>query len=177
MSGGTFENVPLRRGAITGAGAFLGGAALVFFFMQLAGGVLGALSSTAPIGTAAFGYSALHGWPALYDPSVVVLLLGLIPAVILLAAGYSAASQTSGTPGTGFERGTSVVVGYLAVTVLSIGYFFVRLQSMAGGAGSSGSLTSGTDFVGLGFLVLFTGILFPLLFGGLGGLIAEKRGY
>jgi VIT1/CCC1 family predicted Fe2+/Mn2+ transporter len=51
MSGGINSRL-VRRGAITGAGAFVGGAILVLVFAFLIGGTLGAVTSLAPISTA-----------------------------------------------------------------------------------------------------------------------------
>lgn len=171
-----FDAQLVRRGAITGAGAYVGGSILVFAFMLLAGDVLGALASAAPIASATFGYSALHGWSALADGSLPLLLFALIPAAILVGAGYSAASQTSGLAASAAKRGASVTVGYLSVSLVSTLYLFVRARSAFSGMGTTTG-SGGVDVLGFALIVAFTGVLFPLAFGAVGGLLAQARGY
>lgn len=177
MSGG-FDSQLVRRGAITGAGAFIGGSVLVFAFMMLAGDILGAIASVAPIASATFGYAMLHAWAAAADGSAALLIFALIPAAILVGAGYSAASQTSGLAASAAKRGAAVTVGYLSLTVLSLLYLFVRAQSVLSGMGTTSANTGGgVDVLGLAVIVVVTGIVFPVVFGALGGLLAQARGY
>lgn len=163
----------VRRGAITGAGAFVGGAILVLVFAFLVGGMLGALASLAPVSTATMGYAALHAWVAMLDGSPQVLVFALIPGAILVGAGYSAARQTSDLPTSPVTRGAAVTVGYLSVVVLSILYTIVRAGAVPGTYGGG----VGADFFGVAVAIVFTGLAFPLVFGALGGWLAQARGY
>lgn len=106
------------------------------------------------------------------------MLFSFIPAAILVGAGYSAASQTSDLPVSPLTRGAAVTVGYLAVLVLAIVYAMVRVGTLSGSFGGSGAAGgAGGDVVGLAIAVVFTGLAFPLVFGALGGWIAQARGY
>lgn len=178
---GRFDARLLRRGAITGSGAFVGGSILVFAFMLLVGDMLGALASVAPIASATFGYNMMHAWAALLDGSPALLVFALIPAAILVGAGYSAASQTDDVEESAAARGAAVIVGYLSLTVLSVAYLFVRASSPLGSTGGTASSTAsgggGVDVIGLVLMIGFTGVLFPLVFGALGGRLAQARGY
>lgn len=172
MSGGIDTRL-VQRGAITGAGAFVGGAILVFAFALLIGGTAGAIASIAPISTATMGYAALHAWLAVLDGSPLLLALAAIPAVILVAAGYSAAQQTTDLGIDPLTRGAAVTVGYCSVMVLSLLYSLVRAGSIGSAFGGSG----GAELFPIALAVLFTGIAFPLVFGAAGGWVAKARGY
>lgn len=181
------DGLPVRDGAITGAVAFLGGSALMFVFLQLIGDVVAAISSVAPVASSTLVYSLLHGWPVLSgEVSPVVLIFSLIPAAILVAAGYSVAKKTADSRVSASKRGASVAVGYCSIAVLSLVYIVIRVQSLLNDVfGSSAGATTSTaaassssaDLLPLLLMIGFTGVVFPVAFGALGGIIAQSRGY
>ncbi|MEF8854160.1 MAG: hypothetical protein V5A24_01490, partial [Haloarculaceae archaeon] len=60
--------------------------------------------------------------------------------------------------------GASVVVGYLGLTLVAFGYLIFLASGRIG-------MTLDLEVV---IAIVFTGILYPVLFGGLGGLIADS---
>ncbi len=175
--------MPVGQGLKSGAFAWIGGLVLIFVFMQLLGDVVAAVSSAFPIASAAYVYSFLHGWPMVYGMPPTALVFSLIPIAILIASGYSAAQKTSGGTTNAAKRGASIVAGYFVLVLVSVLYIFVRAASLVSdvtGTSTASAATetaSGTDFGALLVILLFTGVVFPAVFGALGGIIAEKRGY
>jgi len=175
MSIGPSERRLLAQGGIFGALAFVAGVLLVFPILLAAGGLLGAQTRALPLVMAAFGYMVLHAWPVLYGFPPAMLALAVVPAGLLTAVGYVTARRTAALETPGRYRGAAVVVGYLPVTAIAFAYVLVRPRlSAAGGDGAVTTLAT----LDPGFVVAsvgYTGILFPVIFGGLGGFVAERR--
>jgi hypothetical protein len=165
-----------RTGLLLGTGAFLAGLALTFLVGTLGvGRGVELLVAVDPLQGTVVAFASLHLWPlALGGAAGWFLVWTLVPAVVLTVAGYAAASgappgigdEDSGGDGDeGFRRGASVAVGYFGLTVLA----FLLVVVLGGGQ------TGAIGFGGVAVGVLFTGVLFPLVFGGLGGTIATGR--
>lgn len=120
----------------------------------------------APITITLAGILDIHTWFLGSTLSEGTGVLTIIPVALLLAAGYLTASGSNPTtPRAGFLAGATVALGYLALLVVSIVAFQVL------GAGSGGT-TGGSQ---LGLRLALTGIVYPVVFGGLGGLAASAR--
>jgi hypothetical protein len=98
-----------------------------------------------------FGYSALHLWALLVGANLGVLVFSVIPIAVLAGTGYLLAGRTG-------ARGWIPVGGAVAV-----GY---------GGLALPSHLLILPPSVGLVIAVLFTGVLMPVVFAGLGGTFA-----
>lgn len=173
MAAGYLEDLPLRRGAITGAVAFVIGILVTFPLLLVAPPPLSTEAARIPIAMGSFSYLIFHGWVVAFGgPSNLMVFTG-IPVVILLGAGYSVATATSESPRRGVARGATIASGYLVLVLLSIGFVLWRQPSLAAVVAEPAQ-----------FVILipisafaFAGIAFPLIFGGLGGALAERRGY
>lgn len=164
MSYNTSDGVPIRTGVLAGVGAFVVGLILTFLMgtLGLSRG-LALLVGIAPLQGTIVSYSAFHLWPLVMGSGSMggFLVWTILPIVLLIVAGYAVASGT-GDRSSGFKNGASVTAGYLLLTVLA----FLLLIVMGGRAGS---VQIGQLVVG----IIFTGILFPVVFGGIGGAIAD----
>lgn len=96
------------------------------------------------------------------------LLPWLIPMAVLVVAGFLLARHAgSASAGDGAATGASVATGYL---VAAIGTTFVFTWSATlSGAGVQGSMRLGPAIVQSG---LMAGLIYPAIFGGLGGAVA-----
>lgn len=175
MALGPVPDAVAEQGTIFGTLAFLGGMAFVFPLFVAAGGDLEAQALATPLAMAAFGYMLLHAWGVLFGLPPDFLAFALVPALLLALVGYVTARRTRRLDMPGRYRGAGVVFGYLPVTGLAFVYVVVRFQQLAPDGRSPLAVIATLD---PGFLVAsvgYTGLLFPLLFGGLGGYVAERR--
>lgn len=157
------NSVPVLQGVSIGAGAFVLGLIVTYAIGQL--GInrsLAVLTTFAPLDGTLIGYSALHLWPTVVGNSGMgdLLVFALLPMGILLGSGYRIASGA--TPGSGFRTGASVAAGYLLLTLVAYGYMLFL-------ASGSASAQLSLDVV---VQIFVTGLLFPAVFGGIGGLIS-----
>jgi len=106
------------------------------------------------------GYIGLHTW--FLSEFVDIVWLTIIPIGLLVISGFSLAPGSNGDPAAGFTDGAKITVGYLAMTLVAMGY----LVTAAGG-----TVQIDGDFL---LTVLTTGVVFPIVFGGLGGVLAES---
>jgi len=152
------DDVSVRDGAVFGGIAWIVGIALTAVL-----GYAGANSTLGFLGSLV-GYFYFHTW-FVFDSQVGGLaVFTLLPVILLVAAGYVAASRTArGTSGT--VAGTSVAIGYLALAIVSI----LVAVFLAGGSGGSGLTLNAQSVLGL----LLTGVAFPVVFGAVGGAIAD----
>jgi len=104
-------------------------------------------------------------------PSFVYML---VPVVVVLGAGYVAYRQ-SDVRGLPTDRvaaiGASVVGGYLALTV--VGRFLFQYSESASFGDQSVSISIGPE---LATAILLMGLLYPLVLGAIGAVLAQKRG-
>ena len=157
--------LPVANGALIGAGAFLAGLLLTFVLGQA--GIsrsLKLLTAIAPVDGTILAFSTFHLWPQILGGSTSggPILFTVVPFGLLLASGYVVASISGG--GDGFLRGASVTVGYFALTLLAFGYLFSLARASA-------SMQITVDLV---VAILVTGVAFPAIVGGIGGLIADS---
>jgi len=159
------DDVSVRDGAVFGGIAWIVGIALTAVLGYAgANSTLGLLISFLGFLGSLVGYFYFHTW-FVFDSQVGGLaVFTLLPVVLLVAAGYVAASRTArGTSGT--VAGTSVAIGYLALAIVSI----LVAVFLAGGSGGSGLTLNAQSVLGL----LLTGVAFPVVFGAVGGAIAD----
>lgn len=168
-----FDDLPVNRGAVTGAIAFVVGSVLVFPLLLVAGPPLSDLALSVPVAMTTFSYVSFHAWPVLLGGPPALLLFSTLPGVILASSAYTIVAASSDSPRGGPARGATIVVGYFALSVVAVGFFLFRRQTLA----TPGTVTADIPGVVVAIVVLFTGIVFPVIFGGLGGALAERRGH
>lgn len=162
MSTGTVDDLGLEEGANIGATTWLLG-----FFLTLMIGVLGLDALTTllvnlgdPVTGALAGYFLYQSWFVTSmgtSGPIGFTIFALLPIILLIGAGYYVASQNEGT---GPKAGIGIAVGYGGLALLSA----VVLV-----------LTGGTDsIVDLLLMLIVAGVVFPLVFGGIGGAIADQ---
>lgn len=173
MAASRLEDLPLQRGAITGAIAFVVGSFFVFSLLILAGSPLSDRALSLPVSMTTSSYMTFHAWPVLLGGPPTFLLFSTLPAVILFAAGYTIAAASSASSRGGPARGATVAVGYLALTGLSIVFIVWRQRMLASAPTTPGDIQATI----LAFAFVFAGLVFPVVFGGLGGMLAERRGH
>lgn len=175
-------NRPLLRGAAAGLLAYLLGYAGLYLWK--AREVESALSGLNAL-VSFFGGDGIPTWKAVgwlfYDAHNVALqipsgdgaasrhliggegnltVLYALPPLLLLAGGFLAAYTADvGTPKRGAAAGASVAVGYV---VLAVAGAFVTSVDAFGSSVGPGLLTA----------ALLAGVAYPVVFGGLGGLVA-----
>lgn len=117
-----------------------------------------------PTADAMNGMSMLTNQSLLMTLGGLLLILYLLPPLLLLAAGYLAV-QSGNTPGANGARntGASVVVGYFPVFLL--GAFIL----------TANAATAATVASPAGLRAVFLGLVYPTVFGALGGMLAEWR--
>lgn len=122
--------------------------------------------SGAPITLTLGAILDVHAWFVAVQLSSDLSLLTVVPVVVLLAAGYWTASATGPeSPVAGFASGATVTVGYLALLIVLV----VAMQILGSSAGGESGL-------GQILAVAITGIVYPVVFGGVGGAIASRVG-
>lgn len=172
MSGATgslTERLPIKHGIIAGAGAWIAGIAVSYVLASAAGGAGQglALFGISTLDLSVIFYFTLHLWPAVLAPSSdvsVLLIFTPIAIAILLVAGYRVASKATNAE-SGFKNGATVTAGYAVLAVLSLLMVFGSFADLV--------FQEATGFVLVS--LVFTGLLMPVVFGGLGGWIADKR--
>jgi len=145
--------------------AFLVGVVLTFVIGQVGlDEQLGLLVGFAPVLGTLWSYTAFHLWPMVLGSSGMgsFLVFVVLPIVILVGSGYWVASGAG--RGGGFMKGASVTVGYFVLSLLT----FVYIAFIAGNA--QVTMEVGVDLV---VALVMTGIVFPVVFGGIGGLLAD----
>lgn len=95
----------------------------------------------------------------------------IIPPAVLVAAGYLLASR-EGTAGTSpVKLGSSVAIGYLILSVAGV-FAFRWSATITGGFGQEATLTVAPELI-TGTLV--AGVVYPVVFGGVGGYIVQAQ--
>lgn len=168
MGGGHAARL-VRRGAITGAWAFLGGALLVYVSLRTIGGAAGLLARIEPIAAPTWGYAAMHASSAVWLGEPALLVLALVPAGILAWAGSAVARRTNDLPVSPPVRGAVVTVGYFCLTALSA--LFLVVRSGAGEVYEASFGGGGFDLLPVGLTLVLAGLIFPIVFGGVGGYV------
>ena len=103
-----------------------------------------------------FGQSAQNFVAGSEEAALTALFV--LPPVLLLAAGVVVAWNTAADPTSAARNGAAVVLGYLPLSIAGAVLFAV----------SVGDATAGPDLV---TAVLLAGLVYPLVFGAVGGLI------
>lgn len=164
---------PRRRALVAGVGAWLVGLVVTYLLSRVAGGEIASFVGSAPVLFTSVAYATMHFWPVVLQPDLALLYLGLvpIPGCILAGGGYAlAALQRERTTRGGARSGAAIALGYLIMALLTAGYVVLR--------GRGGFVSPVVIDVGpavLGLIVLVGGVLFPLCFGGLGGVLYARR--
>lgn len=144
-------------GAAAGAGAFLIGLVLTYILAQLEINLaLSFVVALVPIEGTIFSYLGFHTLEESFE-----LWFTLIPAVLLFVSGLTVASGTRGNPVEGFTDGAKVTSGYLAMTLFGVLVMFL----VSGEFDLSGDIIAD---------MIVAGVVFPIVFGGLGGALAES---
>lgn len=196
---GTLADLPLVEGAVAGAGAYVVGYLLTYvaLFVDLEGssdgmGEIGLEGAGILFYNAQFVRADLGGgvtrnflWelarnlglpralddPALVDPGSLTLptiTYTVLVAAVLVAAGFAVArlaSRSGATATGGMEAGMTVVAGYLPLALLGSVLFGLGLLEWAAEPGAA------PDVLGT---ILLAGLTFPLVFGAVGGHLAER---
>ena len=152
------SGLPVRTGAVAGGIAWIVGLVVTYALLQLEviGGAFGPLIGQT-FGLVVFVFASLHLWPMLFGSGTTLSLFWtIVPLVIILGAGYVTADRTGG----GVSAGATVAVGYFALTVLSVIYFISAFGQV--------------DAIQMIAYLVVGGALFPAVFGGLGGYVAEE---
>lgn len=172
MAIGYAERTVFQQGALVGAIAFVAGLVLMLPLVLAGGGSAAGLGQS-PVATLVVSYVLIHVWPVFFGFPLRILLLSALPIGLLVGAGYAAAWRTAEIEYPAHYRGAAVVVGYLALTGVGYGYTVVRLGMEASGdpgqVAAEGSLPIVFAAVG------YTGLLLPVVFGGLGGYLYDWR--
>jgi hypothetical protein len=157
------SNIDVRQGALFGAGAYLLSLAATILAIelevpdellvyQLYGNFEGYLSAQLYIHELGI-LSGGEVW-------IEVLLWTLITISILLAVGFSAASRAAVGSGDGFRQGASITIGYLTLAALATIYLYSQFDSI--------------NMSNLLIELVVTGVVYPVVFGGVGGAVAEN---
>lgn len=173
MAFGPYEDETLRQGALLGSIAFVAGAIIIVPLVLVGGGILAERLFDMPVATLALGYMLFHGWPVFFGIPAQALLLAGLPALLLVSAGHITARRAADNSTPAHYRGAAVVFGYLPLTAVGYAYGSLRFGLEAGGG--IGELFGG---VGLPVVITgvgYTGLLFPIAFGGLGGYVYARR--
>ncbi|WP_224447100.1 hypothetical protein [Haloprofundus salilacus] len=195
-----FTHLPLRRSALVGAVVYALGYALTYTVtagrasavaaVEIAGeyadpAPLGAVLGSGPASWVTSGWlfynahlvptsvpiaDAVNGLGGLTNRSLLATLGGplyplyLLPPLLLVAAGYVVV-LTASTPGENGARnaGASVVAGYFPLFLVGAFVFTV------------GAAEAPTAASPAGLPSVLLGLMYPLAFGGVGGLLADRR--
>lgn len=168
MSQATSDGVPVQLGVAVGAAAWIVGIVLTFILgqagiSQVLSLIIGFLGFTGAL----VSYWAFHNWFIGSGATQAggFALFTLVPIILLVISGYYVASKERlASSGDAFKTGASVAVGYFILAVLTIVY----LMTM-GGSGSGVQLN-----LDLAIGLLIAGVIFPVVFGGIGGAIADS---
>ncbi|KTG10064.1 hypothetical protein AUR64_10720 [Haloprofundus marisrubri] len=120
--------------------------------------------TSVPIADAVNGLGGLTNQSLLATLGGPLYALYLLPPLLLVAAGY-AVVRTAETPGSNGARnaGASVVAGYFPLLLLGAFVF------------TAGAAEAQTVASPAGLSSVFLGLAYPLVFGGIGGMVADKR--
>lgn len=157
---------PAVQGAMVGAIAFVVGLLVTVLVGSFGlNPTIELLVSFSLIDGSIWGYTAFHQWLMVIGNGALdtFLVWAIVPIAILVVSGYWIASQAP--RGQGFMNGASVTVGYFVMTVLA----FLYLAFLVGNA--QATIEVGVDLV---IATVITGILFPVVFGGIGGILADS---
>lgn len=94
-----------------------------------------------------------------------------IPPIVLVAAGYLIASREAPVGASLPKVGASIAAGYVILSLVGV-FAFAWTVTITGGFGQEASLTVKPQLV-MG--VLAAGLIYPALFGGIGGFIAQSQ--
>jgi hypothetical protein len=109
------------------------------------------------------------------DPGVPEPLWYLIPVVLLIGAGYVAARALEsryGSTGEAAKAGATVVAGYFPLAAVGT-FLFTASDTLTVGFGQEVSLSMGPSKA-MG--IVLAGLVYPLVFGAVGGFIADSTG-
>jgi len=159
--------VDVATGALYGAGAYLVGLVLTYVFVEAEVIEELALYVSFIDGFAGyqFGFLVAHELNVLTSPDVAgeYLPLTLLLAVVLVGAGYLAAGAAGGSRGSsGVRAGASIFVGYVVLALLGTA---VAVLTFDGDVDA-------TDMI---VKVVVTGLVYPAVFGAIGGALAANR--
>jgi hypothetical protein len=175
MTVGPFDEELVVHGGIVGILTFVVGVGLVLPLLLVGGGDLGSQTRATPVAMAATGWLFLHSWPVLLGLPSDVLVLSVVPAALLAVVGYVTARRTATLDVPARYRGAGVVFGYFPATLVAFSYVVVRSQLAATGEPALVDVLATLDPGLLVAVVGYTGILFPVGFGGVGGYVLEYR--
>ncbi|MFW6435630.1 MAG: transporter [Halovenus sp.] len=192
-SRGLKETFPIGRGAALGSVAYVLGYVVTYLFVRLSSdsadlGIVAALTDISQFDitgwmfynahfvdvtatTSAAGQSQSESTNMLSEASnlaVPELFWYLVPIFFLILAGFIVAMTISQSSHTrkAVGAGATVLVGYLPLSIAGLFLFGASVETFGGGA----TATIGPDKA-MG--ILFAGIVFPVVFGMLGGLLAS----
>jgi hypothetical protein len=159
------DSQSFRVGIAGGAIAWILGVAiavvLLVLFSTIDGGFLDLFA------TGVVFYYTFHLWPLVLVPaelSASAAVFAPVAMLVLFWAGFRTALRAETSSGRdGFYSGAAIAVGYLGMALVSLPAFAITIES---------SLLA--DPLVTGLIVVTTGILFPVVFGGLGGWIAGR---
>jgi hypothetical protein len=194
-SGGTVEGLPIGRGAGFGAAAYVVGFVITYIFIEIeSDGELSRVPEAFStmgfdIGTIDFvgwffysahfvdfeasvegmGQSNSQSGNLISEASSLTIpepVWYLVPIVCLVGAGFVVAKTIaqSGDTGQAFQAGASVVAGYLPLAAIGA-FIFTKSQDTMGV-----SISMGPSML---MAIVLAGIVFPVIFGGIGGILAS----
>lgn len=182
------NGLPIKQGAIFGAIAYVGGYILTYILAtidsefevnqtieELGGGMMeavgwvfyGAHRIEIEVTAEGGGESQTETLRIFEEasPDLPEILYYLVPVVMLIVAGYLVVGQIRAYGGSeAIKAGATVAVGYLPLTVL--GVFLFRLSEEQSGFGQTISVSISPELVPA---ALIMGLIFPLVFGAIGG--------
>lgn len=177
------DKLPVVEGAVAGAAAYVVGLILIFLLLtidsdvELGTGEAGTLdevgwffysSHFANIEFSLAGESSSENLVSQASTQIPEPVFYLIPIVILIAVGYFVVSTLdiwNPSASDCAQAGATVVVGYLPLALVGVFLFTV---SQGGGAAE---VSTGPELL---TAVLLVGLLFPLLFGSIGGVLYSQ---
>jgi len=183
-SGGLADRIPLKKGAVFGAAAYVVGLILTFVLIQIDSDIdpsdidsdfASSLDVTGWVfynahfvdtetSISGGGVSRSSSDRIISEASLPEVLYIIVPVVLLIAAAYLLLQgEYASEVGDAALSGASVIVGYFPLAV--IGTFLFEASESSGGATASVGPATGTG-------ILLAGIIFPLVLGAVGGVIA-----
>lgn len=172
MLDGLRQQWPPRRTVIYGAVAWFGGLCSILVILALASGSTETLVNF-PLVFSTYYWGALHGWAGILSGQVGLLVLAGMPASLLFAVGYYAARRSADRPESGARRGAWIAAGYLPVATVCFVWLYFRLNTFFDSVAAETAVA--LNPFSLLLPLVFTGLVFPVAFGGLGGYVADRR--
>ena len=155
----------LMDGVLFGAGAYVVGFLVTLLFVELE------LPSDLGFYGELFGFEGYLGAQLLiHELSMLTsgeffieaIALAIVMAILLVAAGFVAASNAGRGRVTGdYRHGASITAGYLPLALVATVLFVLLVDG-------------DPDMVDLGLRFLVTGLVYPVVFGAIGGAIADN---